>query len=372
MAPPNRFIAALCAFAWSACLAGCAAHRGSNPTADATVRKYEQWLGSQWRQAGPAAGVPRAQSDVVFVNDRRARPESGLSVVRLAGVSDGVSYVYDDRTGRLIAPVFSDGLAVVVIPYGRWTYIDETGRFAFAPEFRHANAFDRGVATALLGSRWVLLRKGGAMKLLDELIASVRDFSGDLAAFSTAGGASGYIDHAGAIVIAPAFLFARPFCADGNAAVRTRTGWGLIDKRGRFVVTPGYEDVRCFSQGLAAAKRGKWGFINPSGEFVIPPRFDGVGDFSDGLASFESRSWPHGPQFAYVNKYGFIDRTGSVIVTPRYDSVHPFNFGIAKVGTQKVDWVIYPLSYIVPASPYYTSWTYVDTSGKVVASAGRN
>lgn len=105
---------------------------------------------------------------------------------------------------------------------------------------------------------------------------------------------------------------------------------------------------------------------------MIPPRFDGVGDFSDGLASFESRSWPHGPQFVYVSKYGFIDRAGSVVVTPKYDSVYPFKFGIAKVGTQKVDWVIYPLSYIVPASPYYISWTYVDKSGKVVASKGRN
>jgi hypothetical protein len=98
----------------------------------------------------------------------------------------------------------------------------------------------------------------------------------------------------------------------------------------------------------------------------------GAGEFSEGLATFESRTWPNGPNFPYVSAYGFIDRTGSVVVAPRYASTYPFQFGIAKVGTKKIDWRIYPLSYVLPADPHYTEWNYIDRSGAVVASGGRN
>jgi hypothetical protein len=361
-------IGALPALALSACLAGCAAHTESDPSVDATIRKYEQWLDSRQLHYS-SVGKAWSESDVIFVTDRRARPQSGLSVVRLKGVPDRELYVYDDQTTRLVAAAFSEGLAAVVIPVGRWAYIDQTGRFAFAPQFRHANRFDRGVATALLGSSWMLLQKDGSMKRLDPSIANIRDFSGDFAAFSSAGGSSGYIDHTGAIAIPASFRFAQPFCADGNAVVRTPPGWGLIDRRGSFIVNPDYEDLRCFSDGLAAAKRGKWGFISSADEFVISPQFDRVGDFSDGLAPFESRSWPHGRQFVYVSAYGFIDRAGSVVIPPKYAAVNPFNFGIAKVGTQKINWLIYPISYIVPASPYYISWKYIDKTGKTIAES---
>jgi hypothetical protein len=150
---------------------------------------------------------------------------------------------------------------------------------------------------------WVLLEKSGTIRALDPSIASIQDFSGDLAVFSTREKLSGYIDRAGTIKIAAAFDVARPFCADGTAAVRTGGKWGVIDEQGSFVVRPEYEDIHCFSEGRAAAKSGKWGFIDRSGKFAVPPQFFQVGDFSEGLASFESRSWPHGPQYLYVSAY---------------------------------------------------------------------
>jgi len=81
---------------------------------------------------------------------------------------------------------------------------------------------------------------------------------------------------------------------------------------------------------------------------------------------------PQGPDFAYLSAYGFIDRTGSVAVPPRYAWTHSFKFGIAKVGTTKIDWRIYPLSFFLPADPHYTYWRYIDRRGTVVASAGRH
>jgi hypothetical protein len=362
-------------------MTGCDPKVGMNPATEEAVRKYGKWLGEKLHVPQRGEGAPKRPQDVVF--DTNLAPELGLSKVHLRNTPDVISYVYARQVNRLITAAFLDGLAAVLVPVGRWGYIEESGRFAVAPIFRRANDFDGGVATAQIRSAgrdskplrdgaWVLLDKSGSMKPLDPSIALVRGFSNGLAEFSTGDGRSGYIDHAGAIRIPATFVLARPFCADGKAAVKTASGWGLIDRQGGFVVRPDYEDIRCFSEGLAAAKRGKWGFIDQAGAFVVPPQFYGVGDFSEGLASFENRTWPQGPDFAYVSAYGFIDRTGSVAVPPRYAWTHAFKFGIAKVGTTEIDWRIYPLSFFLPADPHYTYWRYIDRRGTVVASAGRH
>lgn len=72
-----------------------------------------------------------------------------------------------------------------------------------------------------------------------------------------------------------------------------------------------------------------------------------------------------------VSSYGYIDRTGAVMAEPKYSSVYPFHSGIAKAGMRRMDWLIYPLSYIVPADPHYTEWTYIDRRGTAVAAGGR-
>ena len=60
---------------------------------------------------------------------------------------------------------------------------------------------------------------------------------------------------------------------------------GFIDKSGKVVIEPQFDDVGAFIEGLAWVKKdGKWGFIDKSGKVVIEPQFDGAGDFSEGLA----------------------------------------------------------------------------------------
>ncbi len=352
--------------------------RGHGSSGDTDlVRKYESWLRTQSPKLNPAVGEPKRSEQVVFITDLRATPELGLSKVYLKNGPENIYYVYGDQTNRLISPAFYDGLAAVVVPIGRWGYIEESGRFVFAPVFRKANDFDTGIATALVGptagnqfpapdGTWVLLNKTGSIKPLDRSIKSISDFFGDLAAFSTGEKFSGYIDRTGAVRIGASFGVARPFCADGAAPVRTIGGWGLIDEHGKFVIPPEYDDIHCFSEGMAAAKRGKWGFIDNTGKFVVPPQFYGVGDFSEGLAIFESRIWPNGPQFIYISSYGFVDRSGSVAVPAKYAWAYPFKFDIAKVGTKRTNWLTYPISYFLPADPYYTEWSYIDRRGAAV------
>lgn len=79
----------------------------------------------------------------------------------------------------------------------------------------------------------------------------------------------------------------QPF-SEGLAAVLTPVighsdgRWGFIDTRGNMVIKPGYDQVRPFAKGLAAAQRtGRWGYIDTQGVWVIEPLFDQASDFGD-------------------------------------------------------------------------------------------
>lgn len=71
--------------------------------------------------------------------------------------------------------------------------------------------------------------------------------------------------------------------SDESAAVKQDGKWGFMDKEGKIMIEPQYEDARSFCNGYAAVKQnGKWGFINKEGTVIIEPQFSETMDFSDG------------------------------------------------------------------------------------------
>jgi hypothetical protein len=78
---------------------------------------------------------------------------------------------------------------------------------------------------------------------------------------------------------------------------------GYIDKTGKVVINPQFDNFGQFSEGLANVRIGhKEGYIDKTGKFVINPQFDDVGPFSDGLAPI---------RIGY--KLGYIDKTGKIV-----------------------------------------------------------
>ncbi|MET0622274.1 MAG: WG repeat-containing protein [Pyrinomonadaceae bacterium] len=178
------------------------------------------------------------------------------------------------------------GLHPVAAARGKWGFIDRTGSFRIPPRYDGAGQFSEGVAYAWLwdGER----RKDGVV-----------DADGKFTELPATNDSS--------------FVF-----RDGLARFQTPLGqqrkYGYMDKTGRVVIPPQFDDSGHFSEGLAwvsVLKERKWlyGFIDKTGKVVIEPQFVyQPGDFVDGLAKVVGQT-----------ASGFIDRAGRFRITVESD-----------------------------------------------------
>ncbi|MCX8122857.1 MAG: WG repeat-containing protein [Spirochaetes bacterium] len=102
-------------------------------------------------------------------------------------------------------------------------------------------------------------------------------------------------------------------------------GFAQKGKNLQWIVLPQFENVRNFSEGMAAVQlNGKWGFIDNEGKVIVEPQYDDVGDFHDGMA------------FVKIDdKYGFIDKEGVVKIPPQFTGVFDFSEGLAAVSKDR-------------------------------------
>ena len=97
--------------------------------------------------------------------------------------------------------------------------------------------------------------------------------------------------------------------------------WGLIDRAGRWLVSPRYEAMGDSSQGLIRVMLdGKWGYINAKGQWVIPPRFDMAYDFTDGHA-----------RVSQDGRWGLLTTTGEWALTPEFTDMAAYGNGLIPV-----------------------------------------
>lgn len=136
------------------------------------------------------------------------------------------------------------------------------------------------------------------------------------------------------------------------AAFQVNDKWGFINKEGKVVIKPIYNEVSPFVGGLASVSNGRrWSYINSKGDIVIGDKFNvrekEPGKYFAELA-FNSQvymgdkiesgffdrngdlkfSCQNGSDFkegfaaiCIENKWGFIDTTGTIRITPKYMSV---------------------------------------------------
>jgi len=233
----------------------------------------------------------------------------------------------------------------------------------------------RNITTRCLSISWVSL-----FLVLPSTSLPQADTGVDLVPKKAWWGRYGYVNRAGKFVLEPQYEEALPY-SDFIAAVKKDGKWGYINGEGKFVIEPRFENAFLFSDGAAAVEEsGKWGFINRAGKFLVEPKYESAGIFRQGLAAVRwEGKWGFiskdgemvvPPKFdqvyfysedragAQVNgQWGYVDRTGTFTVPPKYAEVLPFSQGLAAVniGGKRED-------------NEFTGgvWNFVDPQGKVI------
>ena len=250
---------------------------------------------------------------------------------------------YINRFGELAIPArfaeglsFSEGLAAVqvggrltfygkhgALEGGKWGFIDTTGKLVIPTQFESCREFSEGVAMVRDSIKGYFIDRFGK-PVFEVAYSAIGRFSEGLGRVRDSANRIGYVDHKGNVVVPVQFGNAEDF-SGGRAWVRQNSWsgapWGAINRTGKLAIDTVFAEVRPFSEGLAAVKKGKvWGFIDTTGKFVIEPRFADALGFSEDLA-------PVAP----VYLWGYCDRTGAMVIQPLSDLPGAFRHGLAKV-----------------------------------------
>jgi hypothetical protein len=277
----------------------------------------------------PASATPSPYSS-------KAKEPMGLFPAKVKG-----RYGFIDKTGKMIlqpqfarAQMFSEGLAAVQIN-AKWGFIDRTGKMVITPKYDVVLPFAEGLASVRGASgHFGCINKAGEIVITPQTrFGGISQFSEGLAATlmsdvaqGIAISAWGFIDTNGKFVISPAYDGVTSF-SEGLAAVRAAgKKWGYVDKTTKYQIQPLFETANRFSEGLASVEstlrsQYKWGFIDHTGKFAIPPQYSLARTFSEGFA---------GAQYGDV-KWGFVDKSGKWAIPPKYDDIAQFNEGLALV-----------------------------------------
>ncbi|WP_017656110.1 WG repeat-containing protein [Fortiea contorta] len=120
----------------------------------------------------------------------------------------------------------------------------------------------------------------------------------------------------------------------GLAVINVNGKYGYIDKTGKIVIPPQFDQAKAFSEGLAAVELrengiSNWGYIDLTGKTIITPQFYAANNFSEGLAQIHSSA-----------SRGYIDKTGKLIINANelmiipgsyISELHSFSSGLALV-----------------------------------------
>lgn len=104
--------------------------------------------------------------------------------------------------------------------------------------------------------------------------------------------------------------------------------YGIIDKYGKEIVNPAYDEIYWFKDGRAVVKNmKKFGAVDISGKLVIPLEYDSNGyhyEFSDGYLTVVKGEYPN-------QKFGLVDKNGVEVIKPQYEYALKYFGGLLPV-----------------------------------------
>lgn len=195
-------------------------------------------------------------------------------------------YGYIDTKGAIViepkfenATAFNEGLAIIgkmnkdktVFEYGA---INTDGEQVIEPKFENLSAFKEGMASFSKKGKYGFIDTKGE-EVIDTNYDDVGTFSQGLAPVEKKG-KWGYIDTKGEMVIKAKYKTALSFTEEGLAAVQPKDegDWGYINKEGEMEIKSKFKFVSNFIDGIAFVYEDEeFGVIDKKGAFLIKPTF---------------------------------------------------------------------------------------------------
>ncbi|MBS1685191.1 MAG: WG repeat-containing protein [Bacteroidetes bacterium] len=206
----------------------------------------------------------------------------------------------------------------------KWGYVNpKTQTLVIQPQYEDASEFSGGLAAVALKActdncMYSYIDKNGKVAF-EKAFASAGDFIGGKAvvALDYCDGAPckfGIINRKGEFVVGADYEDIQPL-SEGLYAAHNFKGYGFINDRDHVVIPFVYQDATSFSEGLAAVKKDdRWVFIDRSGTQPFTQSFANVSAFSSGLAAVTEND----------STYGYIDHSGAWVIQPIYENAEPF------------------------------------------------
>jgi hypothetical protein len=228
-------------------------------------------------------------------------------------------------------------------------FINLKGEQVSQPDCDNASTFSNGMAliakhtdTAKVNGKYGFINKSGKLAIpmiYDDAI----NFSENLA-YVKSKDKRGYIDTGGNFVFELENVVGYPFC-NGIAAISTpKYLVGYINKSGKIIINPTFEDLFFFSEGLAKQGTNRYGYIDTTGNFVIKPQFGECNDFHEGMAFVAIIDQKHNCT------WGLIDKTGQKIINYKFTNVFDFSEGVAAVQFNKMfGYIDKTGNYVIPS-----------------------
>lgn len=275
---------------------------------------------------------------------------------------------YINNEGKFIIPPTYDwvdefkenGLARVSLD-GKATIIDRNGSIIVEPIYDYINEFSEGLATPWKDNNYAVLNEKG--QIVIESKGYIGEFHNGLATIerkiSDSSYLYGFINKEGKIVIEPQFEQAGSF-ENGKALVKMGDyRFAVIDTIGKILTEFKYKRVEQLSEDILiyTDEDDLKGYVFSDGKKLTDPVFVNAEPFKNGFAAVnESKEYPS-------TKYGIIDRTGNYIIKPEYGSIRYIGEGMFAACLKALDIYLdgfYPKAILNTEGVRLTDYKYYD------------
>lgn len=140
----------------------------------------------------------------------------------------------------------------------------------------------------------------------------------------------GYIDRSGKMVIQPKYEDAQDFQDNGLAIVGMHGNYGLIDRSDRYVVSPIYQSISPFSEHRAIViDHQGFKMIDEQGNVLTRRAYPYIAEVKEGRAVYYVTGQGSGDGAA--SRYGYLDADGREVIPAQYEEANDFADGKAVV-----------------------------------------